>query len=114
VDDWDDFSSSKSAQWFRLKYPEVVKYGEQLRGRIRGTGIHAAGVVTAKDSIFKYAPMETRLAPGTKDRIPVVAVDMNEAADIGLIKLDVLGLKTLTVIDETIKTIKKRHKIKSL
>ena len=111
VDDWDDFTSSKSAQWFRMKYPEVVKYGEQLRGRIRGTGIHAAGVVTAKDSIFKYAPMETRLAPGTKDRIPVVAVDMDEAADIGLIKLDVLGLKTLTVIDETIKSIKKRHKI---
>jgi DNA polymerase-3 subunit alpha len=111
VDDWDDFSTSKSAQWFRLKYPEVVKYGEQLRGRIRGTGIHAAGVVTAKDFIFKYAPMETRLAPGTKDRIPVVAVDMNEAADIGLIKLDVLGLKTLTVIDETIRTIKERHKI---
>ena len=111
VDDWDDFTNSKSAQWFRMKYPEVVKYGEQLRGRIRGTGIHAAGVVTAKDSIFKYAPMETRVAPGTKDRIPVVAVDMNEAADIGLIKLDVLGLKTLTVIDETIKSIKKRHKI---
>jgi len=111
VDDWDDFTSSKSAQWFRMKYPEVVKYGEQLRGRIRGTGIHAAGVVTAKEPIFKYAPLETRLAPGTKDRIAVVAVDMDEAADIGLIKLDVLGLKTLTVIDETIKSIKKRHKI---
>ena len=111
VDDWDDFTTSKSAQWFRMKYPEVVKYGEQLRGRIRGTGIHAAGVVTAKEPIFKYAPLETRVAPGTKDRIPVVAVDMNEAADIGLIKLDVLGLKTLTVIDETIKSIKKRHKI---
>jgi DNA polymerase-3 subunit alpha len=111
VDDWDDFVSSKSAQWFRMKYPEVVKYGDQLRGRIRGTGIHAAGVVTAKEPIFKYAPLETRVAPGTKDRIPVVAVDMDEAADIGLIKLDVLGLKTLTVIDETIKTIKKRHKI---
>jgi DNA polymerase-3 subunit alpha len=111
VDDWDDFVSSRSAQWFRMKYPEVVKYGDQLRGRIRGTGIHAAGVVTAKEPIFKYAPLETRVAPGTKDRIPVVAVDMDEAADIGLIKLDVLGLKTLTVIDETIKTIKKRHKI---
>ena len=111
VDDWDDFISSKSAQWFRLKYPDVVKYGEQLRGRIRGTGIHAAGVVTSKEPIFKYAPMETRTAPGTKERIPVVAVDMNEAADIGLIKLDVLGLKTLTVIDDTIKVIKQRHKI---
>ena len=94
-----------------MKYPEIVKYGEQLRGRIRGTGIHAAGVVTAKDSIFKYAPLETRIAPGSKERIPVVAVDMEEAAEIGLIKLDVLGLKTLTVIDQTIKTIKERHGI---
>ncbi|MFZ9241640.1 MAG: DNA polymerase III subunit alpha [Sediminibacterium sp.] len=110
VDDWDDFCRSKNSQWFRMKYPEVVTYGEQLRGRIRGTGIHAAGVVTAKEPIFKYAPMETRIAPGTKERIPVVAVDMDEAANIGLIKLDVLGLKTLTVIDDTLKTIKQRHK----
>jgi DNA polymerase-3 subunit alpha len=109
VDSWDDFTRSTNAQWFRMKYPEIVKYGEQLRGRIRGTGIHAAGVVTAKDSIFKYAPLETRIAPGSKERIPVVAVDMEEAAEIGLIKLDVLGLKTLTVIDQTIKTIKERH-----
>jgi DNA polymerase-3 subunit alpha len=111
VDSWDDFTKSTNAQWFRMKYPEIVKYGEQLRGRIRGTGIHAAGVVTAKDSIFKYAPLETRIAPGSKERIPVVAVDMEEAAEIGLIKLDVLGLKTLTVIDQTIKTIKERHGI---
>ena len=111
VDDWDDFIKSKNAQWFRLKYPDVVKYGEQLRGRIRGTGIHAAGVVTAKEPIFKYAPLETRSSPGSKERIPVVAVDMEEVADIGLIKLDVLGLKTLTVIDDTLKVIKKRHKI---
>ena len=111
VDTWDDFTRSANAQWFRMKYPEVVKYAEQLRGRIRGTGIHAAGVVTAKEPIFKYAPLETRLATGSKERIPVVAVDMNEAADIGLIKLDVLGLKTLTVIDQTLKTIKERTNI---
>jgi DNA polymerase-3 subunit alpha len=108
IDSWEDFTRAESAQWFRMKYPEIVRYGEQLRGRIRGTGIHAAGVVTAKEPIFKYAPLETRLATGSKERIPVVAVDMNEAADIGLIKLDVLGLKTLTVIDQTIKTIKQR------
>ncbi len=111
VDTWDDFTRSANAQWFRMKYPEVVKYAEQLRGRIRGTGIHAAGVVTAKEPIFKYAPLETRLATGSKERIPVVAVDMNEAAEIGLIKLDVLGLKTLTVIDQTLKTIKERTNI---
>ena len=110
IDTWDEYCTSKTTAWFREKYPEVEKYGEQLRGRIRGTGIHAAGVVTAKEPIFKYAPMETRTSPGTKERIPVVAVDMGEAERIGLIKLDALGLKTLSVLDDTIKIIKERHK----
>ena len=109
IDTWDEYCTSKTTAWFREKYPEVEQYGEQLRGRIRGTGIHAAGVVTAKEPIFKYAPMETRTSPGTKERIPVVAVDMGEAERIGLIKLDALGLKTLSVLDDTLKIIKERH-----
>ena len=111
IDTWEEFTSSKSTEWFREKYPDVERYAEQLRGRIRGTGTHAAGVVTANDDISKYAPMETRLVTGTKTRIPVVAVDMEEAADIGLIKIDALGLKTLSVIDDTLKRIKDRNKI---
>jgi DNA polymerase-3 subunit alpha len=55
--------------------------------------------------------METRTSPGTKERIPVVAVDMAEAERIGLIKIDALGLKTLSVLDDTIKIIKERHGI---
>jgi len=110
VDTWDEYCTSKSTAEFREKYPEIEKYGEQLRGRIRGTGIHAAGVVTSKEPIFKYAPMETRTAPGTKERIPVVAVDMAEAERIGLIKIDALGLKTLSVIQDTLKIIKERSK----
>jgi len=108
IDDWDDYCSSKQASWFREKYPEVEQYGEQLRGRIRGTGIHAAGVVTSKQPIFKFAPLETRTSPGNKERIPVVAVDMEEAERIGLIKIDALGLKTLSVIQDTLKIIKDR------
>jgi DNA polymerase-3 subunit alpha len=109
VDDWDDYCNSKQTQEFREKYPEIEQYGELLRGRIRGTGIHAAGVVTSKEPIFKYAPLETRTTPGSKDRIPVVAVDMEEAERIGLIKIDALGLKTLSVIQDTMKIIEKRH-----
>jgi len=108
VDVWEAFAFSRSTAWFREKYPEVVTVAEQLRGRIRGTGIHAAGMVTAKSPISKVAPMETRVDPASKERIPVVAVDMEEAADIGLIKIDILGLKTLSVIDDTLKTIKER------
>lgn len=108
VDDWDDYLTSKSTAEFREKYPEIEVYGEKLRGRIRGTGIHAAGVVTSKQPIFKFAPMETRTSPGNKERIPVVAVDMAEAERIGLIKIDALGLKTLSVIQDTLSIIKDR------
>jgi DNA polymerase-3 subunit alpha len=108
VDSWDDFCTSKSTYEFREKYPEVEVYGEQLRGRIRGTGIHAAGVVTSKEPIFRYAPLETRSATGSDERIPVVGVDMEEAERIGLIKIDALGLKTLSVLKNTIDIIKER------
>jgi DNA polymerase-3 subunit alpha len=86
----------------------VEVYGEQLRGRIRGTGIHAAGVVTSKDPIFRFAPLETRSSTGSDERIPVVGVDMEEAERIGLIKIDALGLKTLSVLKDTIDIIKER------
>ena len=108
-DTWDEYCTSKQTAWFREKYPEIEYYGEQLRGRIRGTGIHAAGVVTSKSPIFRHAPMETRTSPGNKERIPVVAVDMEEAERIGLIKIDALGLKTLSVINDAIKIISERH-----
>jgi DNA polymerase-3 subunit alpha len=109
VDTWDDFCTSRNSEWFREKYPEVVVYGDQLRGRIRGTGIHAAGVVTSKEPIFKYAPLETRSVTGSDDRMPVVAVDMEEAERIGLIKIDALGLKTLSVLKDTLDIIEDRH-----
>jgi DNA polymerase III subunit alpha len=109
-DTWDEYLTSKQTREFREKYPEIEKYGDQLRGRIRGTGIHAAGVVTAKEPIFRHAPMETRVAPGSGERIPVVAVDMEEAERIGLIKIDALGLKTLSVLRNTLDIIKERHR----
>jgi DNA polymerase-3 subunit alpha len=112
VDTWDDFCNSRSTLELREKYPEVEVYGEQLRGRIRGTGIHAAGIVTSKEPIFKHAPLETRSSPGSENRIPVVGVDMEEAEKIGLIKIDALGLKTLSVLDDTIKMIEKNHFVK--
>ena len=82
-----------------------------FRSKIRSVGVHAAGVVVAKDDIRNYAPMESREDPQDKvsGRIPVVGYDMDTVADIGLIKLDVLGLKTLSVISDTLKSIKERH-----
>jgi DNA polymerase-3 subunit alpha len=111
IDTFDDFEESENVEWFRKKYPEVVNLARQLRGRIRSVGMHAAGVVVAKKPLENYAPIETRTDPSDKvsGRVPVVAYDMDTVADIGLIKLDVLGLKTLSVISDTIKMIDKRY-----
>ena len=114
VETFEEFESNKNVDWFKQKYPEVLKFASELRGRIRSVGIHAAGVVVAKEEISKYAPIETR---SDKDeevsgRVPVVAYDMDQAADIGLIKFDVLGLKTLSVIQDTVNMVNERHKIK--
>ena len=110
VDTFEDFIDSPNTKEFRTRYPEVVWLAERLRGRIRSVGVHAAGVVVAKDDIRKYAPVESREDAQDKvsGRIPVVAYDMDTVADIGLIKLDALGLKTLSVMSDTIKSIKDR------
>lgn len=108
IETFEDYESNPNAEWFREKYPEVTEYASRLRGRIRAAGVHAAGVVVANESISKYAPIETRSENGG-ERVPVIAYDMESAADIGLIKLDVLGLKTLSVIDDTIKMIEERY-----
>jgi len=107
IETFEEYESSVSTEEFRKKYPEITKYASMLRGKIRSSGMHASGVVVAKDDISKYVPIETRKDPqeSVSGRIPVVAYDMEQTADLGLIKLDVLGLKTLSVIDDTIKTI---------
>ena len=110
VDTFEDFVESPNTREFRAKYPEVTWLAERLRGKIRSVGVHAAGVVVAKDDIRKYAPIESREDAQDKvsGRIPVVAYDMDTVADIGLIKLDALGLKTLSVLSDTIASIKDR------
>lgn len=111
VETFEDFERASSTSEFRMEYPEVLDLARSLRGRIRGNGMHAAGVVVSRIPISEIAPIETRTDPNDKvsGRIPVIAYDMEQAADIGLIKLDVLGLKTLSVIDDTLEQIKARH-----
>lgn len=108
VETWEEFTTSPATQEFREKYPEVVEYGAQLRGLIRGSGTHPAGMVASKVPIANVAPVETRTQPGKDERQEVVALDMNEVADVGLVKIDFLGLKTLTVVDDCLKILSER------
>lgn len=96
-------SKNKVVTQFRAKYPEVGRLAQRLQGRIRGAGMHAGGVVVSGSPISQYAPIETNKDPLEDDlRVDVVAYDMDEVADIGLIKFDILGLKTLDVIQDAL------------
>lgn len=109
ADFYDHFETTEQSREFSAKHPEVVKLARELSGRIRGTGIHASGVVVSKEPIEKFAPIQTGKETGGDERVPYIGTDMNGAEEIGLIKLDVLGLIALTIVSNAANMIKDRH-----
>jgi DNA polymerase-3 subunit alpha len=111
LDFFDVFVESPQGKEFHEKYPEVIKLAGELRGRIRGGGMHAAGVVLSKEPLANYMPIETATNTADKNapRIPLIAMDMNQVADIGGIKVDALGLKALSIIQDTIDSVRDRY-----
>lgn len=88
--------------------PGMRQLAQALYGRLSGTGRHAAGVVVTDKPITEYVSVESRTASEEgKSREPVVAVDKNIAEEIGLIKIDLLGLVNLSIIDTAAKIVKK-------
>jgi len=80
---------------------EVIDTAQRLEGLVRGAGVHAAGVVIAPQPLTELVPV-TR----TKDEAVVTSYDMKAVEKMGLLKMDFLGLTTLTVIDDCLKLIK--------
>lgn len=95
---------------FIEKHPkgrQVWEYARALEGLNRNAGMHAAGVVISNDSLWKKTPLFRQSKNDEKHLVTQYSKDHLE--DIDLIKFDFLGLKTLTLIDNAIKLIKKRH-----
>lgn len=108
---FEQWEATDKGKTFIDKYPEVLGLAKFMNGRLEKTGIHAGGLIVSNQPINEYAPMQTSADPKDKaaPRIPMVALDMNEIADIGFIKYDWLGLKVLEIIAGTLKDIKARH-----
>lgn len=85
------------------QYPDL-KYAIELEGQLRQMGQHAAGVVISNEPITDFCALYK-----VRDTI-VTSMDYDDVIDIGLLKIDLLGLNTLSVITEALKQIKKRHK----
>ncbi len=84
---------------------DTVKYAEKLEGNVRSTGVHACGVIIGRDDITDWVPVST--APdkdGTK--LIVTQYEGSVIESTGLIKMDFLGLKTLSIIKEALENIK--------
>ncbi len=82
------------------KIKELIDTAMRLEGLVRGAGVHAAGVVIAPQPLTELVPV-TR----TKDEAIVTSYDMGAIEKMGLLKMDFLGLTTLTVIDDALKLI---------
>ena len=84
---------------------ETVNQAKVLEGSLRNTGIHACGVIITPSDITNYVPIAT-----AKDSdLYVTQFDNAVVEDAGLLKMDFLGLKTLTLIKDTVKIIKAKH-----
>ncbi|MBI3136834.1 MAG: DNA polymerase III subunit alpha [Bacteroidetes bacterium] len=86
---------------------EVVKQAVLLEGSMRNTGIHACGVIITPDDITNFVPV----ALAKDSDMYCTQFDNSVAEDAGLLKMDFLGLKTLTLIKDAVKIIKGRHDV---
>ena len=94
------------------RYKQLLDFAVKLEGLSRHTGVHAAGVVIAPGPIDDFVPICTQATKGSgsdgDERVIVTQYDMTALEKAGMLKMDFLGLTTLTVITDTIKNVKER------
>ncbi len=86
------------------KIQKMMKYAQTLEGSARQTGVHAAGVIIAPDKISEYVPVAL-----SKDKELITQYDGPSAEKCGLLKMDFLGLTTLSILKTAIKYIEQNH-----
>ncbi len=88
-------------------FKKIWEIANRLEGVIRQAGVHACAVVIADKSLPEYTPLQT--APGDSDEI-ITQFSMHPIDDIGLLKMDFLGLRNLTIIQKCLNIIRRTHK----
>lgn len=101
--------TSTALQEFEARHPDVIHHTLELEGHIRGTSVHPAGVVCSPIPFDDFVPLEARVLKGKV--VLVTAYDMHAVEKIGLIKVDVLGLKTLSAIGTCLRFVQDRRGI---
>ena len=94
------------------RYHQLLDYAKALEGLSRHTGVHAAGVVIAPGPLDDYVPTCTQSSKGAgagdDENVVVTQYDMNALEKAGMLKMDFLGLTTLTVVTDAIASVERR------
>ncbi len=90
-----------------INLSNTLKYAEMLEGTVRQTGVHACGVIIGADDLTNLVPLSTAVDKETNTNILVTQYEGSVIEEIGLIKMDFLGLKTLSIIKEALSNIRK-------
>ena len=85
---------------------DTIKYAKMLEGNVRNTGVHACGTIICRDDITDWVPVSTADDKETGEKMLVTQYEGSVIEDTGLIKMDFLGLKTLSIIKEALENIK--------
>jgi ribosomal protein S13 len=99
----DTFKEFDECKKFDARHPEVLKHAKNLEGRVRHAGTHAAGVIVSNVKLNRHTPLEVR---GGQNGNITTALDWRETDKQGFLKMDLLGLKTLSIIKDTIDQVK--------
>ncbi len=91
------------------KIQELIKFALLLEGKLRNTSVHAAGVVIAPGDVSDYVPLYKSTKSKDMSVDVVSQYSMKELESAGLLKMDFLGLKTLSIIDNTLDMIELNH-----
>jgi len=87
----------------------LMHYAEVLEGSARHTGVHAAGVIIAPGEVSEYVPVAVAKSKGEKTI--TTQYDGDWVEEFGLLKMDFLGLKTLTVLNDTLDLVRENHRV---
>lgn len=85
---------------------DTMKYAQMLEGNVRNTGVHACGVIIGRDTISDRVPVSTAEDKETGEKLLVTQYEGSVIESTGLIKMDFLGLKTLSIIREALENIR--------
>ena len=85
---------------------DTIRYAKMLEGNVRNTGVHACGFIICRDNISDWVPVSTAKDKETNEELHCTQYEGRVIEETGLIKMDFLGLKTLSIIKEALENIK--------